>query len=96
MSVQFRARQGGNKKEKDDDYMEVTFFNGECHRCGKKGHKKKDCPDAKKKNGDKTNNNQPKKKFPGTCNRCGKYGHKESDCWEKEKNTNQRPKNWKS
>ena len=50
-----------------------TGFPYKCRKCGKKGHKAKDCKA------------QPSKrvKFTGNCNWCGKKGHKEKYCFAK-------------
>ena len=50
------------------------YFPGKCKKCGKRGHKAKDCKSSKSGN---------KPRFEGTCNWCGKKGHKEKQCFAK-------------
>ena len=52
-----------------------AYFNGKCCKCGKWGHKAKDCRSDQK--------SSRKRKFEGTCNWCGKKGHKEKQCFSK-------------
>ena len=55
--------------------QEGTGFPYKCRKCGKKGHKAKDC---RAKPGEKV-------RFTGTCNWCGKQGHKEKYCFAKKR-----------
>ena len=52
-----------------------TGFPYKCRKCGKRGHKAKDCKA------------QPSERvrFTGTCNWCGKQGHKEKYCFAKKR-----------
>ena len=52
-----------------------TGFPFKCRKCGKKGHKAKDC---------RTPTGE-RQKFTGNCNWCGKKGHKEAQCFAKKR-----------
>ena len=70
------------KEESDDDDERAMFaakFKGRCNKCGKFGHKAKDC----RSNVDSDKEKNLKKKFTGKCFHCGKVGHKEISCWIK-------------
>ena len=79
---------GGGQKggEKEVHLAQADgYFPGTCSHCGKKGHKRKDCPDRKAGKpkagsggggGGGNNNNK-------TCNFCGGKGHTEDGCWKK-------------
>ena len=56
-------------------------FKGKCNKCGKWGHKAKDCHS----NGNNNNGNNNGKRFTGKCNYCNKVGHKEAACWKKQR-----------
>ena len=58
----------------------TAVFKGDCHACGKTGHRAKDCPD----------------RGNSKCGLCGQRGHREHFCWEKEENASKRPSGWKS
>ena len=65
------------------------IFKGACYVCGKKGHRKQNCPQkTEKTTGNKT-------KFKGNCSVCGKIGNKDANCWNKKENASERPTNWK-
>ena len=55
-------------------------FQGNCNRCGKKGHKQADCRVNNPK-GNKTN-----KKDDGENAFCGREGHTEAKCYRKPSN----------
>ena len=70
------------KEDSDDEDERALFvakFKGRCNKCGKFGHKAKDC----RSNVDNDKEKNQKKKFTGKCFHCGKSGHKEADCWAK-------------
>ena len=70
------------KDESDDDEEQALFatkFKGRCNKCGKFGHKAKDC----RSNIDNDKEKNQKKKFAGKCFYCGKVGHREANCWAK-------------
>ena len=53
-------------------------FSGICGYCKKKaGHKRKDCPECKTKQGGPGSGSVKK------CSSCGKDGHSDTDCWKK-------------
>ena len=59
-----------DRKEKEVQLMS-TDFKGICGFCHKKaGHKRKDCPEQKKKAAELK------------CSSCGKSGHLEANCWK--------------
>jgi Reverse transcriptase (RNA-dependent DNA polymerase)/Zinc knuckle len=94
MTQHFRCVYGSraNNISKNDDgtEKEVTLVNikGNCFKCGKPGHRAKDCRSSK--------SGGEKGKFKGTCHNCGMTGHAATNCWEKEENKDKRPNNWKS
>ena len=63
MMLFYRQKYGdGSKKSAgtgDTEELVLSAFNGTCFNCGEKGHRKHECPNAKKKR------EQPK--FKGTC-----------------------------
>ena len=63
------------RKDDEEALNLETYFNGKCRKCGKWGHKGKDCRSSQKSGA--------KRKFEGTCNWCGKKGHKERQCFAK-------------
>ena len=70
------------KEDSDDEDERALFvakFKGRCNKCGKFGHKAKDC----RSNVDNDKEKNQRKKFMGKCFHCGKSGHKEVDCWAK-------------
>ena len=77
LNLQFEQMKGKNNdnNKKDDEEEETALFAGEfkskCHKCGKIGHKARDCRE-------KTNN---RKKV--CCFYCKKEGHKIENCWKK-------------
>ena len=78
--MRLRKRFKDDSDDEDEQALFATKFKGRCNKCGKFGHKAKDCR-SNTENGNKKNN--PKKKFSGKCFHCGKMGHKEADCWSK-------------
>ena len=70
----------------DGNSAKVNAVEIACHDCGKKGHKRPDCPDLKKqkggkgaaKKGGKGNGKQKGKEI--ACHGCGKKGVKRPDC----------------
>jgi gag-polypeptide of LTR copia-type/Zinc knuckle len=50
-------------------------FKGTCNKCGKQGHKARDC-----NTGGETKNTNSNKKFSGKCFKCGDSGHMARDC----------------
>ena len=80
---------GNDKDSKEGEEKAFSAFNfkGQCHYCGKYGHKAPDCPEKKRdkqngkfNNNNSNNNNTRTKFFDGTCNFCGIRGHREADC----------------
>ena len=66
-------------------YTPGKTFKGKCNKCGKMGHKGRDCRSSNyKKNPGKggSNDNEKKKKFTGDCYHCGKPGHTKAQCWK--------------
>ena len=80
-------------EKEDRDVALVVGFKGYCNYCGKYGHKKMFCEEAKK-NGDtqqsQGGNQGQRRGFNGTCNYCGKRGHKAYQCWNNPNNPNNR------
>ena len=73
---------GGKKGSSNTNKM--GKFEGTCDKCGKYGHKKKDCwsKGSSGGKGSKGAGGKPsKEKFKGNCDHCGKPGHKKADCW---------------
>ena len=77
-------------------------FKGKCNRCGRWGHKARDCRSGGNNNNNNNNGNQNRnqnnnrnesrngnRKFQGKCNYCNKVGHKEADCWKKQRDERQ-------
>jgi hypothetical protein len=64
-------------------------FKGNCHECGKQGHRKNDCPTLKKGAGEGKKNGEDASKKEGLknvkCFRCKEKGHIARNCPEKEK-----------
>jgi len=60
-------------------------FKGNCHSCGKQGHKSSDCPN--KKGGTKSRSKSFT--FNGKCYGCGMIGHRKADCTHKSEKANQ-------
>ena len=53
-----------------------SAFGGPCWSCGKRGHRRKDCP-----NSSKSSENTNQRFLPHViCNRCNNFGHYASDC----------------
>lgn len=62
----------GDRREKEVQLASAGDFKGVCGFCNKKaGHRRKDCPERKKKQAETK------------CNHCGKKGHVEENCWKK-------------
>ena len=78
-----RTGKSNVKISEGETALNTTTFNGQvntgfpykCQKCGKKGHKAKDC---------KAKPNE-RVRFTGTCNWCGKQGHKEKYCFAKKR-----------
>jgi hypothetical protein len=72
----------GNKKKGGD-----AKFKGKCNKCGKMGHKSKDCRAQKKGspvgNVQDKNKNQSDKTDCSWCKYCMRGPHKEEDCYSK-------------
>eukprot|EP00957_Ditylum_brightwellii_P108597 8282688-Ditylum_brightwellii.AAC.1 len=83
MQLQFYITYGDTvEPHGSGDELTLSVFDGNCYKCGKKGHKANKCPNKKGKQ---------HKRFNGKCNNCGKEEHKEVDCWMKESNADKRP-----
>ena len=70
------------KDDSDEEYgqaLYTTKFKGCCNKCGKFGHKAKDC----RLNPESNDNQDKKRKFTGKCHHCGKVGYKEVYYWLK-------------
>ena len=82
-------------EKEDKDVALMVGFKGYCNYCGKYGHKKMFCEEAKK-NGDtqqsQGGNQRQRRGFNGTCNYCGKLGHKAYQCWNNPNNPNNKRK----
>ena len=78
--MRLRKRFKDDSDDEDEQALITAKFKGRCNKCGKFGHKAKDCR-LNIENDNKKNN--PKKKFSGKCFHCGKLGHREADCWSK-------------
>ena len=68
------------REDSDDEEERALFvakFKGRCNKCGKFGHKAKDC----RSNIINDKEKKQKNKFTGKCFHCGKVGHKEANCW---------------
>ena len=62
----------GDKRDKEVQLASAGEFKGICGFCNKKaGHKRKDCPERKKK------------LVEAVCSHCGKKGHLDANCWKK-------------
>ena len=92
MKLQWRITHKKIDRNESESELVLSAFNGLCYNCGKKGHRKQDCPELKTQQNEQKNNG---KKFTGKCNNCGKIGHKAADCWEFEKNKSKRPAYYK-
>lgn len=71
---QNRNFQAGNRNIQQTDnrnQQSQQSFQGNCHQCGKYGHRVSEC-----------RNNF--RRFEGNCNYCHQYGHKESECRRKQ------------
>ena len=75
---------GSNGKSADElaltSLQRKGGFQGNCHKCGKQGHKAADCK-VKNPKGPKTNKKDEGEK--PTCSFCGREGHTESKCFYK-------------
>jgi len=58
-------------------------FKGKCNKCGKQGHKARDCYAGKNDEDGKSG-----KKFSGKCYNCNKFGHRSSECPKKIQSAN--------
>ena len=76
--MRLRKKLKEDTDDEDEQALFTTKLKGRCNKCGKFGHKAKDC----RSNMDRKEQ-QEKKKFTGKCFHCGKVGHKEADCWVK-------------
>ena len=76
--MRLRKKLKEDTDDEDEQALFTTKLKGRCNKCGKFGHKAKDC----RLNMDRKEQ-QEKKKFTGKCFHCGKVGHKEADCWVK-------------
>ena len=65
-------------------------FSGNCHYCGKKGHKSSKCfkkqQEEKTKDGSAGYGGGDSQMFTGACHHCGKKGHKKADCFQLKNN----------
>ena len=75
--MKIRKKIKEDSEDEDDQALFTTKFKGRCNKCGKFGHKAKDCRSTSDTHQGKT------KKFTGKCHHCRKMGHKEADCWAK-------------
>jgi hypothetical protein len=94
-------RQGAGKHSKNDDdggnELSLAAFEGQCFKCGKKGHRAAACKNpANSGGGGGAGGGNRNPRFNGTCNVCGKHGHMLHNCWEKDGNKGKRPKGWSS
>jgi hypothetical protein len=78
----------GPDTSQDSNEISLANFDGQCYKCGEKGHKADKCTKKQWKKNKQV-------RFKGNCNNCGRFGHKAIDCWEKEENANKRPANYK-
>ncbi|GKY91056.1 hypothetical protein MPSEU_000078400 [Mayamaea pseudoterrestris] len=91
---EYRSRHGwsdekkGNDDDSDSGDQALAAFTGNCNKCGKKGHKERDCRLKKNNNNNNNNrnNNNGGNRINGSCNNCGKPGHKAVDCFDKPEN----------
>ncbi|KAI2509132.1 hypothetical protein MHU86_5251 [Fragilaria crotonensis] len=56
-------------------------FKGKCNKCGKQGHKARDCKSNEERNGGNVKNgNGVQNSFSGKCYKCGQVGHRAQHC----------------
>jgi Reverse transcriptase (RNA-dependent DNA polymerase)/gag-polypeptide of LTR copia-type len=84
-----------DKKKSKRDKQEIALyakFKGNCHYCGKQGHRQFECNLKKKNEGTEKANEKSNTggRVPVKCYICKKIGHKAEDCWHNEKNKNKR------
>ena len=77
--MKIRKKFKNDSDDEDEQALYTTKFKGRCNKCGKFGHKAKDC----RSNPDSNDNQEKKRRFNGKCHYCGKVGHKEIQCWLK-------------
>lgn len=57
-------------------------FKGKCNKCGKQGHKERDCR-TNNKRADRPSDKEYDDEKNATCGKCGKKGHSTLKCWSK-------------
>jgi hypothetical protein len=65
------------EKKMTPQVNQIQVNNGTCFRCGESGHRKANCPKAKKWQGESASSSRP------VCSHCKLSNHTEDRCWKK-------------
>ena len=82
-----------NTNDEGETALFAGGFKGKCNKCGRYGHKAKDCRSNSNGNSSGNNNNNGSRKFNGECHYCGKKGHMKKDCFKKKCDDEERKRN---
>jgi Reverse transcriptase (RNA-dependent DNA polymerase)/gag-polypeptide of LTR copia-type len=89
--IQSRKGASNKNKDKDDVALFGGGFKGNCHKCGKRGHKSANCKSSEKGNAKKGDDKKPTSGNSGSteskpdmsnvsCNYCKEKGHMKDTC----------------